>query len=213
VNRLHFGLAVVALALLAPVVGCGGSPTAPERDQVFYLHARGVIDKRYSWERYFPPLDRESNVRLQRRVGVAVMEGDVRFSRPVDWYLRTADYTPERRLISYQSPRQFIFSIYERTDPPGIKWDDVLVRYEESVKKNGSRILASRIPFSTANAQGRSYLIQTGVAAKPKNFETFSHELLVRSRQRVLLVQIVHGDKIDDSIDEMLDALKSMLVY
>ncbi len=201
------------LALLAPIVGCGGSPTAPERDQVFYLHERGVIDKRFSWERYFPPLDRESNVRLPRRLGVAVMEGDVRFSRPVDWYLRTADYTPERRLISYQSPRQFIFSIYERTDPPGVRWDDVLKRYEESVKKKGSRILASRIPFATANAQGRSYLIQTGIAAKPTNFQTFAHEVLIRSRQRVLLVQIVHGDKIDDSMDEMLDALKSMLVY
>jgi hypothetical protein len=194
------------------VVGCGGSPTAPVRDEVFYLHERGVIDPRFSWERYYPPLDRDETPRLPRRVGVAVLEGDVRFSRPIDWYLRTADYTPEQRQISYQSPRQFVFNIYELTDPPEEPWNEVLVRYEERVEKAGSKILAARVPTTTANAQGRSYLLKTGLPGRPE-LEAFAHEIVVRSPERILIVQIVHGQNIDGSVDEMLDALKSMLVY
>ncbi len=192
--------------------GCGGSPTAPERDQVFYLHDRGVIDKRYSWERYFAPLDHEETKVLPRRVGVAVLDGDVRLSRPVDWYLRSADYTPERRFISWQSPRSFVFTIYERTDPVRVTWDDLLDRYEETAAKNGSQILAGRIPFSTSNVQGREYVLKTAIPARP-DLESFAHEILVRSDQRVLLVQVVHGEHIDDAMNEIVDAVRSMLVY
>jgi len=199
----------VALGLL----GCGGSPTAPSRDEVFYLHQRGVIDKRYSWERYFPPLDREAKDRVPRRVGVAIFEGDVRLSRPVDWYLRTADYRPEHRQVSYQSPRQFLFTIYERIDPPRATWDDVLVRYEEQVKESGAEILAARIPVTTANAEGRSYLLRTKIPAKPQDFDNYAHEILVRSSERIMLVQIVHPEDIQGSVDEMTSVLTSMLVY
>ncbi len=206
--------AIAGSAALVAVVGqgCGGSPTAPDRDQVFYLHEKGVLDKRYSWERYYPPLDRVEDKHLPRRVGVAVLEGDVRFSRPVDWYLRTADYTPERRFISYQSPRQFVFNIYERTDPVGVTWDELLKRYEDSVEQNGSELLASRIPTSTSNAQGRSYFVKTPVPARP-DLESFAHAILVRSSERVLLVQVVHGPDIDDFAGEIVDAVRSMLVY
>jgi hypothetical protein len=199
------------MALLL-VTGCGGSPTAPDRDQVFYLHERGVIDKRYSWERYFPPLDRDVTKRLPRRVGVAVLEGDVRLSRPIDWYLRSADYTPEKRFISWQSPRSFVFSIYERTDPTRVTWDELLKRYEEHVGKNGSTILAGRIPLTTSNAQGREYFLKTAIPARPE-LDAFAHEIVVRSYNRVLLVQVVHGPGIEDAVDEVVDAVRSMLVY
>ena len=206
----------IYLALLVPcvasLIGCGGTPTAPSEDEVFYLHQRGVIDKRFSWERYFPPLDREQTNRLPRRVGVSVLEGDVRLSRPLDWYLRTADYTAGKRQISYQSPRQFVFNIYERTDSTRASWNEVLTRYEEDVEKSGSQIMAGRIPVATSNAQGRSYLIKTGIEAKPA-YSTFAHEIIVRSSGRILLVQIVHGENVEASMDEMTDALRSMLVY
>ncbi|HHH10680.1 MAG TPA: hypothetical protein ENK23_01200, partial [Sorangium sp.] len=104
----------LTLTLAPTALGCGGTPTAPQEDETFYLHQRGVIDYRYTWERYFPRLDREPSGRLPQRVGVAVLDGDVAMSRPIDWYLRSADYSPEKRLISYQSPRQFVFNIYER---------------------------------------------------------------------------------------------------
>lgn len=192
---------------------CGGSPTAPAEDETFYLHGRGAIDKRYSWERYYPALDREKSRRLPQRVGVAIFEGDVRLSRPTDWYLRTADYTAEQRIISYQSPRQFVFNIYERTDPTAETWEEILKRYEEDVEKSGSKIIAGRIPIATANAQGRSYFVQTTVDTKPAPFDNYAHEVIVRSGRRVLLVQIVHGPDIEQSMDEMTDALRSMLVY
>ena len=185
---------------------------APSQDEVFYLHERGVIDKSYSWERYVPELDQEKTTRLPKRVGVGIFNGDVRMSRPIDWAMRTADYTPEKRMISYQSPRQFVFNIYERTDPVHTKWNDLLTRYEEDVKKTGSRILAGRLPFATANAQGRSFFVKSLVSGKP-NFETFAHEVMVRSKNRILVVQIVHPENIDATVDEMVDALKSLRVY
>jgi hypothetical protein len=206
------GFCSLAVSIPAVLAGCGGSPTAPDRDQTFYLHERGVIDKRYSWERYFPPLDHEEDKRLPRRVGVAVLEGSVRLSRPIDWYLRSADYTPERRYISWQSPRSFVFSIYEKTDPVRVTWDVLLNKYEESAKKNGSQILAGRIPISTANAQGREYFLKTAITARP-DLEAFAHEIVVRSPERVLLVQVVHPDNADDAMGEIVDALRSMLVY
>ncbi|MBI4702754.1 MAG: hypothetical protein HY744_16655 [Deltaproteobacteria bacterium] len=192
--------------------GCGGSPSAPSRDEVFYLHERGVIDGRFSWERYYPPLDRAETPRLPRRAGVSIFNDDVRLSRPIDWYLRTADYTPQRRQISYQSPRQFVFSIYERLDPVAQPWGEVLKRYEEEVKKEGSTILAARLPVSGANAQARGYLLKTKLASRP-DYDNFAHEILVRSPQRILLVQIVHGENVEEAIDEMGAVLTSMLVY
>ncbi len=208
-RKIH--LALLA-AFVVGVIGCGGSPTAPSEDEVFYLHQRGVIDKRFSWERYFPPLDREQTARLPRRVGVSILEGDVRMARPLDWYLRTADYTAGKRQISYQSPRQFVFNIFERTDSTRASWAEVLSRYEEDVEKAGSTILAGRIPVATSNAQGRSYLIKTPVESRPA-YNAFAHEIIVRSGNRILLVQIVHGEDIEASIDEMTDVLRSMLVY
>jgi hypothetical protein len=204
---------VLGVVLLGLVAGCGGSPTAPSEDEVFYLHQRGVIDKRFSWERYYPALDRERSKRLPQRVGVSILEGDVRLSRPIDWYLRTADYTSEQRIISYQSPRQFVFNIYERTDPVEEPWEAILSRYEEDVEKSGSKIIAGRIPVACANAQGRSYFIQTTVDTRPAPFDNYAHEIIVRSPSRILLVQIVHGRDVEASLDEMTDALRSMLVY
>lgn len=207
------GVRLVGVAtLVALLAACGGSPTAPQRDEVYYLHERGVIDSRYSWERYYPPLDRDETAVIPRRVGVAIFDGDVRFSRPVDWYLRTADYSPEQRQISYQSPRQFVFNVYERTDPVEATWEEILKRYEEDVTAAGGTILAGRIPTAAANAQGRSYFIQTPVEAKPA-YDAFAHEIIIRAPKRILLVQIVHGEEITTSIDEMTAALKTMLVY
>ena len=206
--RAHW-LALTASFVLA---GCGGSASAPKQDEVFYLHGGGVIDKNYGWEVYFPPLNQDATAKLPRIVGVGVLEGDVRFARPLDWSIRSADYTAEKRFISYQSPRQFIFSIYERVDPPEDTWPEVLKRYEGDVDEQGSDVLAARLPIATANSQGRTYLLKTRVPAKP-DYLGYSHEILVRNGRRVLLVQIVHGENIEASADEMIAAVKSMTVY
>src|SRR4051812_133251 len=94
VRLQNFSSGLLALAALVLIAGCGGSPTAPARDDVFYLHGGGVIDRNYSWETYFKQLDRQADDRTPRTVGVGVLNGDVRFGRPIDWYIRAADYTP-----------------------------------------------------------------------------------------------------------------------
>ena len=205
-------LLFVAAVLGASVIGCGGSPSAPARDDVFYLHGGGVIDRSYSWEVYFSPLDQAKTDRLQRVVGVGVLNGDVRFGRPIDWYIRGADYTPQHRFISYQSPRQFLFSIYERVDPTDDPWPEVLKRYEADVAQQGAQILTQRAPVASANAQGRAYVLRTRIPSRP-DYQAYSHEVLLRSNHRVLLVQVVHGAETEAIADEVAAALKSMLVY
>jgi len=212
VGSVRHRYASLALALAASVAtGCGGSPTAPKGDEVFYLHGGGVIDKNRSWEVYYPKLDRPSTPRVSRMVGVAVLDGDVHFARPVDWTLRDADYTPEHRFISYQSPRQFTFSIYERVDPDRDTWTDVERRYEEEVGKQGAKILASRIPVGTANAQGRSYILESTIKTRPE-FKGLATEILLRSDRRVLLVQVVHPGNLEPLADEVAAALSTMVV-
>jgi hypothetical protein len=205
-------LALLFGVLAVPLVGCGGSPNAPQRDDVFYLHGSGVIDKNQSFEAYFPKLNADENERLPRRVGVGVLEGDVRFSRPIDWYVRDAENEAGKRFISYQSPRQFLFSIYERVDHPEDSWPEVMKRYERDCEDQGAQILAGRMPVSTANTQARSYIIKTKVPAKPA-YHSYAHEILVRSGNRLLLVQMVHGENIESVADEMASALRSILVY
>jgi hypothetical protein len=207
-STIALGLSLVALA----AAGCGGAPTAPSSDNVFYLHGGGVVDKTKSWEAYYPRLDHEKSDHGPRVVGVGVLEGVVRFARPADWTIRDADYTPEHRFISYQSPRQFTFAIFERVDPDQDTWGKVEQRYEKETQEQGSNLLASRIPVATANAQGRAYLLLTKVRAKP-DFEGYATEILVRSGDRVLLVQIVHRQDIESIADEVTGALDSMLVY
>src|SRR4051812_4727771 len=68
ISRLAALCAAPLVAIVA--IGCGGSPTAPARDDVFYLHGGGVIDKNYSWEIYFPPLNVDASQRIPKQIGV-----------------------------------------------------------------------------------------------------------------------------------------------
>ena len=202
----------LAIPLGLTLAGCGGAPTAPGHDDVFYLHGGGVVDRTKSWEAYYPRFDHDKTDRLPRMVGVGIFDGDVRFARPTDWSIRDADYTMEHRFIAYQSPRQFTFSVFERVDPDQDPWPAVEKRYEQDTTDQGSDILASRIPVATANSQGRAYLLHTRVRAKP-DFEGYATEILVRNGTRVLLVQIVHRQDIESIADEVTAALSSMIVY
>lgn len=204
---------LLALALGVSALGCGGASTAPKTDDVFYLHGGGVIDKNRSYEVYFPKLDREKQLTVPRMVGVGVLDGDVRLARPIDWTVRDADYTSERRYISYQSPRQFIFSILERVDPPTDTWSEVEKRYEGETKDLLGQFLSQRQVVGSANGQGRAYLVKSVVKAKPANYDSYATEVLLRGENRVLLVQIVHKGDIDNIADEVDQALTSMVLY
>ena len=215
-SRGSFPVPVLAAALLAlPALasGCGGSPSAPAADQVFYLHGGGGIDRNYSWETYFKPLDLPVNERTPRIVGVGVLGGDVRLGRPIDWYVRAADYSPQHRFISYQSPRQFLFSVFERIDSPEDTWTDVERRYEADVAAEGSTILAGRMPVGTANTQGRAYFLKTKVPAKPE-YQNYAREVIIRGDHRLMLVQVIHtGENVDAIEDEVAAVLKSITLY
>lgn len=204
---------VACLALASALVsGCGGTPNAPRRDDVFYLHGGGLIDKKTSYEIYYKPLDAPASKRTPQVVGVGVFDGDVRFGRPIDWSLRNADSTPGQRFISYQSPRQFLFTIIERQDHPQDPWPDVLLRYEGEIEAQGSQILAARLPVATSNTQGRGYVVKTKVAGKP-DYEGFAHEYIIRGETRILLVQVVHPTNLEPLADEVANALSSIVVY
>ena len=208
-NDSRLALALLGISLAA----CGGAPTAPKEDEVFYLHGGGVIDKNRSYEVYFPKMDQEKTLSVPRLVGVGVLDGDVRLARPIDWSIRDADYTAEKRFISYQSPRQFLFSILERVDPPTDPWSEVEKRYETETRDLLGKFLASRHPIGTANAQGRSYVVKSTVKAKPEAMNSYATEILVRSDNRVLLVQVVHRGDIETIADEVNHTLASMVVY
>ena len=203
---------VAAAALALAAAGCGGSPTAPAQDQNFYLHGGGVIDKNASYETYFKPLDLTATERTPRIVGVGVLNGDVRLGRPIDWNIRSADYTAQRRHISYQSPRQFLFTISERIDSPEETWTDVERRYEADVAAEGSQILSGRMPVATANTQGRAYLVKTNVPSRP-TYQNYATEVLIRGDHRLMLVQVIHGENVESIEDEMNAVLKSITVY
>jgi len=162
---------------------------------------------------YFPKLDKDKALTVPRLVGVGVLDGDLRFARPIDWTIRDADYTAEKRFISYQSPRQFIFSVLERVDPPEDTWATVEKRYEEETQELGGKIFVFRQPIGTSNSQGRSYVINTTVKAKPANFDSYATEILVRNQTRLLLVQIVHKGEVDQIADEVNAAVASMILY
>jgi hypothetical protein len=171
-----------------------------------------VADRNAAWETHFSPLDALPTERTPRMVGVGVMNGDVRLARPPDWYVRAADYSPEHRYISYQSPRQFLFSIYERIDSPVDPWPDVERRFEGDAVQAGSQILAGRMPVATANTQGRAYILKTRVPSKP-DLQSFTHEVLIRGDHRLLLVQVVHGEDVESIEDEITSVFKSITSY
>lgn len=211
ISRSLLPFSFLALSFLA-LSGCGGSPTAPKQDDVFYLHGGGKLNKDESLEVYFAPLDAPETPRVPRTVGVGVLKGDVRLGRPIDWSIRSADYTAGQRFISYQSPRQFVFSIFERIDHPEDSWDDVLDRYEDDLEEQGATVLSGRMPIATANSQARSYYVKTTVPGRPP-YQSKAYEILVRSEHRLLLVQIVYSGNIEAMTDEMVSAFKSMIVY
>ncbi len=124
--------------------------------------------------------------------GVTVLKGAIHLSRPKDWVLAYASNKPTERFIQYVSPNEYLFSIYERVDSPEDVWRDVMDRYESDTKTAGGEILSSRVPISTWNAQGRSYVVRRGIKAAKGPFIGMTRETLARSDHRVVLVQIVH---------------------
>jgi hypothetical protein len=183
--------------LLLLAAGCAGSgQIRPEDNQVFYHRTAGGaegdgIDE--DVETAYPPLDLE-RADLSYK-GVSVLGGIVRLSRPEDWTVRAASLEPERRFIQYASPRQVLFTVYERLESPRDPWHVVMGRYQEETTEHGGIFLGPGVPAAVWNAQARAYDVKRLVPAPKAAFENHSREYLVRGARRFLLVQVVRPDE------------------
>lgn len=183
--------------LLLFAAGCGGAgQIRPEDNQVFY-HRTGGPDGGAGFaeavEQAYPPLDFErSDIDY---MGVSVLDGIARISRPNDWTIRAASLEPEKRFIQYASPRQVLFTIYERLESPRDLWHVLMGRYQEETTEDGGIFLGPGVPAAVWNAQARAYDVKRLVPAPKAAFLNHSREYLVRGSRRILLVQVVRPDE------------------
>jgi hypothetical protein len=224
---LGFSVLVGAAALL--VGGCGGAPPAIDRvSGTFYQFDEEPSSSGHNaFERPYPPLNLPPSG--AEYVGVSVLGGTVRLSRPAGWRIRRASLSPERRYIEYVSPEEFLFAIYERLDSPADPWNDVLGRYEEDAKAKGAELLGldekekasvaagetirAGVPVATWNTQGREYVVRRTVRGQRAPYTSTSREVLLRSDHRVDLVEIVHqGDTPTLITPELLRVMETIEV-
>lgn len=204
---------------LGVVIGLGlvGCRSAPEpvafQNRTFYEYGQLSSSRLADFERHYPPLDLAQSAPRPNFLGVEVLGGTARFSRPDQWVIRDASNDPEQRFIEYVSPREVIFSIYERVESPTEPWQVLMERYEKQAADSGAKLLSKAFPLATWNAQARGYVVERGVPAPKQAFMSHCREYLVRSEHRVLLVQIVHqGDSVQPVEDEVLRAFTSLQV-
>jgi len=204
------GLLTAAAAFSITAGGCAGSPEPVAfQNQVFY--AKSAVSPKTGlaqFEEPYPPLDERP-----AHVGVKVLGGTVRLSRPRDWVIRSASNTPQQRYIEYVSPDQYVVAIYERLESPRDPWRVVMQRYEEDVQRSGGVLLGKAVPVATWSNQGRAYLVQRAVSAPKAPLESYTREYLLRSDKRIVLLQIVHpGKSIEPLSVELLHPLDTLQV-
>ena len=204
----------LAIPLLG-VLGCSSGPDPIAfKNRTFYDTYGGVLSasQLQILEQPYPPLDLPSGDHGRGYIGVQVLGGTVRLSRPKDWTIRTASLEPQKRYIEYVSPREIVFAVYERVESPSDPWRVIMGRYEDDVKKSGGELLGSGVPASTWNAQARVYDVQRSVAAPKSPFINFSREYLARSEHRVDLIQVVHQgqtmESVGDELARVIDTLQ-----
>lgn len=203
VKALEFCL---ALSLLG-AFGCSAGPDPIAfKNRTFYETYGGQLSQNQLQilEQPYPPLDLDRGEGGRTYVGVKVLDGTVRLSRPKDWVIRAAGLEPQKRYIEYVSPREVVFAVYERIESPLDPWRVIMGRYEDDVKKSGGELLGEAVPVTTWNAQARAYDVQRSVAAPKTPFVNVSREYLARSEHRVDLIQIVHQGKTMESVSDEL---------
>ncbi|MEO8184162.1 MAG: hypothetical protein ABI895_35530 [Deltaproteobacteria bacterium] len=197
---------LLALSLTA----CGGAHRAA-KNRTFYDWSLG--EGSGAFERQYSRLDWPLHSADSAFLGVSVLDDAVRFSRPRNWRIRAASRRPLEPFIHYVSPNAYSFAIYQRRDPPGDGWQDILGRYEGDVAAVGAQVVGRRVPMATFWGQGRAYTIQRDVEAAKSPLQSHSREMILRSKQRIVLVQIVYQEQNLAAVDgELLRALETMEV-
>ena len=201
----------VEFCLVLSLLGAFGCSAGPDpiafKNRTFYeTYGGGQLSQSQLQilEQPYPPLDLDSGEGGRTYVGVKVLDGTVRLSRPKDWVIRAASLEPQKRYIEYVSPREVVFAVYERVESPLDPWRVIMGRYEDDVKKSGGELLGEGVPATTWNAQARAYDVQRSVAAPKTPFVNVSREYLARSEHRVDLIQIVHQGKTMESVSDEL---------
>jgi hypothetical protein len=165
------------------------------------------------FEQRYRPLDLAEASPNPEYIGVTVVRGGVHLSRPKNWTIREASNEPGHAFIQYISPNAYSFSIYERPDSTSDLWRDILQRYEDDVNAAEAKIIGGRVPFATAQGQGRAFTIERKVAAAKRPFMSRSREILLRGDHRIVLIQLVHQDEDMSAIDrELMRAVTSLEV-
>ena len=198
-------------ALLALNLGACGGVNGAAKNRTFYAGSLGEGSE--AFERQYPRLDWPLNSADSAFLGVSVLDDAVRFSRPRNWRIRSASRRPLEPFIHYVSPNGYSFAIYQRPDPPGAEWREILGRYEADVAAVGAKIVGRGVPMATFWGQGRAYTLQCDVDAAKGPLQSHSREMILRSQQRVVLVQIVYQEPDLSAVDrELLRALETMEV-
>lgn len=185
-------LAVSILGVLCLASSACSSRPAPVAydNRVFYEYdAAGGQDLGQLLEAPVAELDGE--LAQQPFIGVEILGGVARYSRPADWVIRRGSVRPEARFIEYVSPRQVVISVYERLESPRDTWTSILGRYESETEKQGGTLLGKGVPLATYDSQARAYDVRRGIPAGSEPFVSYSREYVVRSDHRIVLVQIV----------------------
>lgn len=206
---LEHGVRILAIAGLA---ACG-TQRQPPANRTFYDWSLGD-SALFAFELPNPRLDWPRDQANADFVGVEVLRGAVRFSRPRDWLVRDASNEPGAAYVHYVSPKAYSFAIYERHARGGEVWADLLPRYEAEIKAAGGSVVGRRVPMATSMGQGRAYSIETKVPSSGGAFVSHSREMLVRGEQRLILIQVVQQEETLASVDhELLRAIGTLEVH
>ncbi len=167
-------------------------------------------------ERPHPRLDWPRHAESPPFVGVELLQGAVRLSRPRSWVLRDASDSPGAAYAHYVSPRGYSFSIYQRRATPGVPWRDILRRYEERLTREGVPLTPAPSVLATARGDGRLYSFRLTAVHNDETLAVDGRciEMLLRGRSRLVLVQVVHqGQELSGTRGELLRALSSLEVH
>jgi hypothetical protein len=205
---------VIGAACALMLANCGGPHPTAFKNKVFYDYgADGVQDLSALFETHYPPLDLGPVQPNPEYRGVTILNGLVRFSRPINWRIRRASNDETQRFVEYVSPRQYMVSIYERTEPADAPWHEVMKSYEEQVKADGAQIIGKPYPGATWNSQARVYDVERSIKAPKRPLKTFSREYLARGKDRIVLIQVVHPEATLEPIgDELLRVMTHLQV-
>ncbi len=191
---------------LALALGCAGTQQ-PSNNRTFYdwsLGDRAAADFEQPREALdWPPEQSDPDF-----VGVEVLQGAVRFSRPSAWLMRNASNRPDAAYVHYISPNAYSFVIYQRPYAPGQSWRKLCASYEAELTGAGSKIVGQGIPIATSRGQGRAYSIETTFKSSAGPIVSRSRELLIHGDRRAVLVQIVHQE--EDLAQDDLELLRAI---